>query len=159
MSSPGSTTFLRARDLNPRWFVVDADRQVLGRLATRVARVLTGKHRPTWTPFLDCGDHVIVVNAARGRLTGQKEKAKIYYRTGGRPGGLKQRTAAEVRRLHPERLVESAVRGMLPKGRLGRAQFRKLKVYAGGTHPHEAQCPVPLPGLTDNPNGAHGTNA
>lgn len=125
--------------------MVDAQDQPLGRLASRVARVLIGKHKPSWTPFLDCGDHVIVLNAARVRLTGRKEEQKVYYRTSGRPGGLKSRTAAQVRSTHPERLVESAVRGMLPKGSLGRSQFLKLKVYSGGAHPHEAQQPEPLP--------------
>ena len=125
--------------------MVDADDQPLGRLASRVARVLTGKHKPSWTPFLDCGDHVIVLNAARVRLTGRKEEQKVYYRTSGRPGGLKSRTAAQVRGNHPERLFESAVRGMLPKGSLGRSQFTKLKVYPDGKHPHEAQQPEPLP--------------
>ena len=125
--------------------MVDAEDQTLGRLASRVARVLTGKHKPSWTPFLDCGDHVIVLNASRVRLTGRKEEGKIYYRQSGRPGGLKSRTAAQVRSAHPERLVESAVRGMLPKGSLGRSQFTKLKVYAGAEHPHDAQQPEPLP--------------
>lgn len=145
MSRSASTTFLRAADLRRRWFVVDAEDEVLGRLATRVARVLIGKHKPSWTPFLDCGDHVVVINAGRVRLTGRKEEGKTYYRQSGRPGGLKSRTAAQVRKAHPERLVESAVRGMLPKNRLGRAQFGKLKVYAGAEHPHEAQTPEPLP--------------
>ncbi len=117
----------------------------MGRLASRIARVLTGKHKPAWTPFLDCGDHVIVVNAARVRLTGRKEEGKIYYRQSGRPGGLKSRTAAELRSAFPERIVENAVRGMLPKGSLGRSQFLKLKVYPGIEHPHAAQTPVPLP--------------
>ena len=125
--------------------MVDAEDQTLGRLASRVARVLAGKHKPAWTPFLDCGDQVIVVNAAKVRLTGRKEEGKIYYRQSGRPGGLKSRTAAQVRSAHPERLVESAVRGMLPKGSLGRSQFKKLKVYPGGEHPHAAQLPEPLP--------------
>ena len=125
--------------------MVDAEDQTLGRLASRVARVLTGKHKPSWTPFLDCGDHVIVLNASRVRLTGRKEEGKIYYRQSGRPGGLKSRTAAQVRSAHPERLVESAVRGMLPKGSLGRSQFTKLKVYAGAEHPHDTQQPEPLP--------------
>lgn len=145
MSRSAGTTFARASEIRRRWFVVDADDQPLGRLASRVARVLTGKHKPSWTPFLDCGDHVIVLNAARVRLTGRKEEQKVYYRTSGRPGGLKSRTAAQVRSNHPERLVESAVRGMLPKGSLGRSQFTKLKVYSGGEHPHEAQQPAPLP--------------
>lgn len=124
---------------------MDAQDQPLGRLASRVARVLIGKHKPSWTPFLDCGDHVIVLNAERVRLTGRKEDQKIYYRTSGRPGGLKSRTAGQVRSTHPERLFESAVRGMLPKGSLGRSQFLKLKVYPGGEHPHSAQQPEPLP--------------
>ena len=145
--SAGGTTFLRAGEISRRWFVVDADGEILGRLATRIARVLRGKHKANWTPFLDCGDHVIVLNACKVRLTGRKEKAKMYYRTSGRPGGLKSRSAAQVRRAFPERLVESAVRGMLPNGSLGRAQFRKLKVYAGGKHPHAAQQPEPLPAL------------
>lgn len=125
--------------------MVDAEGQVLGRLASRVARVLAGKHKPAWTPFLDCGDHVIVVNAARVRLSGRKEESKIYYRQSGRPGGLKSRTAGQVRSMHPERLVEGAVRGMLPKGSLGRSQLMKLKVYPGAEHPHAAQSPAPLP--------------
>ncbi len=140
-----SSTFLRAGDITRQWYVVDAGDQVLGRLASRIARVLTGKHKPTWTPFLDCGDHVVVLNAARVRLTGRKNEQKMYYRQSGRPGGLKSSTAARVRAAHPERLVESAVRGMLPKGPLGRSQFMKLKVYAGDRHPHAAQQPVPLP--------------
>lgn len=145
LSRSAGTTFARASEIRRRWFLVDADDQPLGRLASRVARVLTGKHKPSWTPFLDCGDHVIVLNASRVRLTGRKEEQKVYYRTSGRPGGLKSRTAAQVRSSHPERLVESAVRGMLPKGSLGRSQFLKLKVYSGGEHPHEAQQPEPLP--------------
>ena len=145
MSRSAGTTFLRASEIRRRWFVVDAADEVLGRLATQVARVLVGKHKPSWTPFLDCGDHVIVLNARRVRLTGRKEEQKVYHRQSGRPGGLKSRTAAEVRSAHPERLIESAVRGMLPKGKLGRAQFSKLKVYAGGDHPHRAQQPKPLP--------------
>lgn len=154
MSRTAATTFLRAAEIRRQWFVVDAGNQVLGRLAARVARVLTGKHKPSWTPFLDCGDHVIVVNAARVRLTGRKEEQKIYYRQSGRPGGLKSRTATEVRSSHPERLVESAVRGMLPKGKLGRAQFTKLKVYAGAEHPHAAQQPQPLSFDRPPPGGA-----
>lgn len=135
--------------MSRRWYVVDADGQVLGRLATRVARVLTGKHKAAWTPFLDCGDHVVVLNAARVRLSGRKDEQKIYYRQSGRPGGLKSATAAQIRARRPERLVESAVRGMLPKGSLGRSQFMKLKVYAGDRHPHAAQQPSPLPAVLE----------
>ena len=145
MSRSAGTSFLRAGEIRRRWFVVDAEGEVLGRLASRIARILRGKHRVDWTPFLDCGDHVIVVNARKVRLTGRKEQEKVYYRQSGRPGGLKSRTAAELRQMFPERLVESAVRGMLPKGSLGRSQYRKLKVYAGTTHPHAAQQPEPLP--------------
>ncbi len=145
-----STTFLRASEVTRRWYVVDAADQALGRLATRIARVLIGKHKPAWTPFLDCGDHVVVLNAARVRLSGRKDEQKMYYRQSGRPGGLKSATAAQVRAARPERLVESAVRGMLPKGSLGRRQFMKLKVYPGDRHPHQAQQPVPLPALLDS---------
>ena len=145
LSRSAGTTFARAGEIRRRWFVVDAGDQPLGRLASRIALVLRGKHKPSWTPFLDCGDHVIVLNAARVQLTGRKEEQKVYHRTSGRPGGLKSRTAAQIRSTHPERLFESAVRGMLPKGSLGRSQFLKLKVYSGGEHPHAAQQPEPLP--------------
>ena len=145
LSRSAGTTFARAGEIRRRWFVVDAGDQPLGRLASRIALVLRGKHKPSWTPFLDCGDHVIVLNAARVQLTGRKEEQKVYHRTSGRPGGLKSRTAAQIRSTHPERLFESAVRGMLPKGSLGRSQFLKLNVYSGGEHPHAAQQPEPLP--------------
>ncbi len=116
----------------------------MGRLASRIARILTGKEKPIYTPFLDTGDHVIVVNAEKVRLTGTKENAKRYFHHSGYPGGIKERRAKQVRATHPERLIEAAVRGMLPKTRLGRAQFRKLKVYRGPEHPHQAQQPQPL---------------
>jgi large subunit ribosomal protein L13 len=127
-----------------RWFVIDASGKVLGRVATTAARILTGKRKPIYTPFLDTGDHVVVVNAERVVLTGGKETAKAYHRHSGYVGGLKTRVVRQVRRARPERLVEEAVRGMLPKTRLGRAMFHKLKVYAGPTHPHQAQKPQPL---------------
>ena len=139
-----ATTFAKQQEIDRAWHVVDAKGQVLGRLATRVAEILTGKHKPTYVPFLDCGDHVIVVNAAKVMLTGKKDRDKLYIRHSGYPGGLKKETAEEVRAKRPERLIEEAVRGMLPKSRLGRAQFRKLKVYAGPDHPHEAQRPQPI---------------
>jgi large subunit ribosomal protein L13 len=138
------TTFARKSEINRAWHVVDAEGQVLGRLASRIARILTGKEKPIYTPFLDTGDHVIVVNAEKVRLTGAKENAKRYFRHSGYPGGIKERRAEQVRATHPERLIEAAVRGMLPKTRLGRAQFRKLKVYRGPDHPHQAQQPKPL---------------
>jgi len=134
----------KAGSLERRWYVVDARDQVLGKLAVSVANVLTGKTKPTYTPFLDTGDHVVVVNADQVVLTGTKEEGKLYRHHSGYLGGLTSRTARQVRTAHPERLVEEAVRGMLPKTRLGRAMFNKLKVYAGAKHPHQAQKPEPL---------------
>lgn len=134
----------KAGSLERRWYVVDATDQVLGKLAVTVANVLTGKRKPTYTPFLDTGDHVVVVNADQVVLTGAKEEGKLYRRHTGYLGGLKTSAAKDVREKHPERLVEEAVRGMLPKTKLGRAMFHKLKVYKGGKHPHQAQKPEPL---------------
>jgi large subunit ribosomal protein L13 len=141
----GSTTpGVSAKDVRHDWYVVDATNQVLGRLATRVARVLSGKHRAGFIPYLDTGDFVIVTNAARVRRTGRKLDEKFYRHHTGYPGGLRETPAREVQSRHPERLIEEAVRGMLPKSKLGRKQIRKLKVYSGSTHPHEAQKPKPL---------------
>ncbi len=131
----------KPREIQREWLVVDAQGQTLGRLATRVAAVLRGKHKPLFTPHLDCGDFVIVVNAEKIHVTGRKLDQKIYYRHSGYPGGLKQIDLRRQLERHPERVIESAVRGMLPKNRLGRKMFRKLKVYAGPTHPHQAQQP------------------
>lgn len=139
-----STTFPSQSERARAWHVVDAEGQVLGRLASRVARILTGKHKPSYVPFLDSGDHVIVVNAEKVVLTGNKEKDKVYYRFSGYPGGITASTAESVRAGFAERLIESAVRGMLPKSRLGRAQIKKLKVYRGPDHPHQAQKPSVL---------------
>jgi len=130
-------------EIDRAWHVVDADGVTLGRLGTQVARLLTGKHKPTWAPHIDTGDFVVVVNAEKVVLTGKKEEDKVYYRSTTRPGSLRSETAGERRKKHPERLVESAVWGMLPKNRLGRKQYTKLKVYAGPEHPHEAQQPKP----------------
>ena len=127
-----------------KWFVLDAKDQVLGKLATRAATLLTGKHKPIFTPFLDTGDHVIVINAAKVHLTGRKESDKLYRHHTLYLGGLKETVAGDVRKKHPTRLIEEAVRGMLPKTKLGRAMFHKLKVYAGEKHPHQAQRPQPL---------------
>ncbi|MEZ5174663.1 MAG: 50S ribosomal protein L13 [Acidimicrobiia bacterium] len=131
-------------DLARSWYVVDATGVPLGRLASEVAQILRGKHKPTYAPHLDGGDHVIIVNAAKVHASGNKETEKVYYRHSGYPGGLRAETFSQVRRDHPERLVESAVRGMLPKNRLGRQMFRKLKVYPGPEHPHAAQQPEPM---------------
>ncbi len=139
------TTKFAVRDVEKQaWFVVDARDQVLGRLATKVATVLRGKHKPSFTPNADIGDFVIVVNAEKVRLTGKKMTDKIYYHHSGYMGGLKSITPEKVMAKHPERLVEWAVRGMLPKTRLGDRLFTKLKVYAGPEHPHRAQQPKPL---------------
>ena len=125
-----------------KWFVVDAQGKRLGRLSTEVASVLRGKHKPTFTPHVDCGDYVIVINAKEIELTGNKWNDKKYYRHSQYPGGLKTTTAKELNNKFPERVVEFAVKGMLPKGKLGRAMYKKLFVYAGAEHPHAAQQPV-----------------
>lgn len=135
------TYFPSAGEVPRKWYVVDAEGQVLGRLAARVARILMGKHKPQYTPFLDTGDHVVVVNAAKIRLTGQKLTKKIYRHHTGYPGGLVQRSAGDVKALRPARMVEGAIAGMLPKTKLGKAMVRKLRVYAGAEHRHEAQKP------------------
>lgn len=127
-----------------RWYVVDASDKVLGRLATRLADLLRGKGKPVFTPQTDTGDFVVVVNAEKVRLTGNKWQAKVYYRHSGYPGGLKEETAEKLRRRRPEQIVRRAVRGMLPKNRLSDRLIQKLKVYAGPAHPHQAQKPEPL---------------
>jgi large subunit ribosomal protein L13 len=131
-------------EIEHQWFVVDATGIPLGRLSSLVARLLMGKHKPTWAPHIDTGDFVIVVNADKTVLTGRKEEQKVYYHHSGYPGGMKRETAAQRRQRRPVKLVEEAVRGMLPKGPLGRKQLKKLKVYAGAEHPHQAQQPVPF---------------
>jgi large subunit ribosomal protein L13 len=130
-----------AKSADSRWHVIDAQDQVLGRVATLAAKLLQGKHKPTYTPFIDTGDHVVVVNAANVKLTGRKEDQKIYRRHSGYEGGLREERATVVRKRQPIRLVEEAVRGMLPKTKMGDAMYRKLKVYAGPDHPHTAQQP------------------
>ncbi len=134
-----------AKDITRVWYVVDAEGQTLGRLATRVASVLRGKHKPTFTPHLDLGDHVIVVNADKIVVTGAKSEQKQYHSHSGYPGGLRSVPFAQQFEKDPTRIVESAVKGMLPKNKLGRAMGRKLKVYAGPDHPHAAQQPATLP--------------
>ncbi len=142
--NPNRTTLVRPADVTRRWYVVDARDQVLGRLASRVAAVLRGKHRADYTPHADTGDFVVVVNAAQVRLTGKKWDQKVYYRHSGYPGGLKQETARRLWERRPTELVRRAVWGMLPHTRLGRRMIRRLKVYPGPEHPHEAQRPQPL---------------
>ena len=131
-------------DIVRHWHLIDAEEAVLGRIATNAARILMGKHKPSYTPFLDTGDHVIVVNAAKVKLTGHKEEQKLYRRHSGYPGGLTETSARKVRETRPVRMVEEAVQGMLPKSKLGKQMYRKLQVYAGPKHPHEAQKPVVL---------------
>ena len=141
----------RPADINKKWFVVDASGQVLGRLATQIAYVLRGKHKPQFTPHMDTGDGVIVINAEKIRLTGAKETDKVYYRHTGYFGGLKTTRACDLRASKPEQLLEFAVKGMLPHNVLGRQCFRHLKVYKGAVHPHSAQNPTPLPERTAQP--------
>jgi large subunit ribosomal protein L13 len=128
-------------DIQREWFVVDAKDQTLGRLATQVATLLRGKHKPIYAPHMDVGDFVIVINADKIRVTGNKLDQKIYYRHSGYPGGLRSRTLRELQARFPDRVIRLAVRGMLPKNRLGRATIKKLKIYAGDKHPHQAQQP------------------
>ena len=138
------TARVSAADVRREWFVVDASGLVLGRLATRVARILSGKHRANYVPYLDMGDFVVVTNAEKIKLTGTKLDVKMYRRHTGYPGGLKSVGAREQQAKYPERIIEDAVRGMLPKSKMGRKQLKKLKVYRGEKHPHEAQQPRPL---------------
>ncbi|HXH82957.1 MAG TPA: 50S ribosomal protein L13 [Candidatus Tectomicrobia bacterium] len=147
------TPIPRESDIERRWWLVDADGQVLGRLATRVATILRGKSKPTFTPHLDVGDHVVVVNAEKVQVTGRKRTDKVYRWHSGYIGGLREVTFEKMVRTHPERVIEWAVQGMLPKNRLGRAMARKLKVYRGAEHPHAAQRPVPLPLATRGGEG------
>lgn len=130
--------------LEPKWYVIDAAGQRLGRLSTQIAMILRGKNKPTYTPFMDTGDFVIVVNAEKVAVTGKKRFQKVYRHHSGRPGGMKTETFAKLQNRLPERIIEHAVRGMLPKNTLGRQLFTKLKVYAGPDHPHQAQKPEPL---------------
>jgi len=139
------TFHLKSEEVQRSWYLVDADGQILGRLASRIASVLRGKHKPVFSPHLDTGDFVIVVNAEKVQVTGKKESQKTYFRHTGYPGGDRYTTLSEMRKKHPERILYHAVKGMLPRGSLGRDQLRKLKIYARSEHPHEAQCPVPLP--------------
>lgn len=139
------TTYLaKPQEVSRNWYVVDAAGKTLGRLASQVAKILQGKHKPEYTPYIDTGDHVIVINAAKVRLTGKKFDQKIYYRHTGYPRGLRAMTYRQFLATRPERVIEKAVKGMLPKGSLGRSMYRKLRVYAGAEHPHQAQNPEVL---------------
>ena len=139
-----ATVMAKEDEIERKWFLVDAQGKVLGRLASQVAHVLRGKHKPTFAPHLDMGDHVVVINAEKIHLTGRKLTDKIYRWHSGYIGGLREVSAERMLKSHPERVVEWAIQGMLPKGRLGRAMARKLKVYKGTDHPHAAQKPEPM---------------
>ena len=139
-----NTYMQKKEEVSRNWYVIDATDMTLGRLAAKVATILRGKHKPTYTPHIDCGDYVIVVNASKINLTGNKLDKKIYYNHSGYPGGLRERTARTMIENYPEEMIERAVKGMLPKGRLGRQMYKKLFVYAGSEHPHQAQQPVEL---------------
>jgi large subunit ribosomal protein L13 len=138
-------TFMeKSANVKRNWYVIDADGKTLGRIATKAAHILRGKNKPTFTPHIDCGDNVIIINASKVKLTGNKLETKMYYNHSGYPGGLRTRTAKEMVEKYPVEMVERAVKGMLPKGRLGRQMYKKLFVYAGNEHPHMAQQPVEL---------------
>src|SRR5262245_59088932 len=139
-----STEFPSKNGIARQWHVIDAENMVLGKLATKAAMVLMGKNKPTYTPFLDAGDHVDVINAAKVRLTGRKEQDKVYRHFTGYPGGLVETNIRRVRQTRPNRIIEEAIQGMLPKTKLGKQMYRKLKVYAGDRHPHAAQKPAAL---------------
>lgn len=140
------TDYLKQDEILPQreWFIVDANNQVLGRLASNIARILRGKHKPTFAPHQDVGDFVVVINAEKVKLTGKKVEQKTYHRHSGYPGGMKEISFQRMIQKHPERVIENAVRLMLPKNVLGRKMIKKLKVYAGGNHPHQAQNPKPI---------------
>jgi len=139
-----NTVFPSAKDIARVWFVLDAENAVLGRVASKAAWLLMGKHKPTYTPFLDTGDHVVVINAAKVRLTGRKEEQKMYRRHSGYPGGFVEVSARKLKAVRPQRMIEDAIFGMLPKTKMGKQMYRKLKVYAGEKHPHQAQKPQPV---------------
>ena len=134
----------KAEEIERKWFLIDAEDKVLGRLASQVSRILRGKHKPIFTRHVDTGDHIVIINAEKVRLTGKKVSQKVYYRHSQYPGGLKEIGVERMLKEHPERVIEFAVRGMMPHNRLGRQMLKKLRVYAGHEHPHEAQKPEPL---------------
>ncbi|MGV3522776.1 MAG: 50S ribosomal protein L13 [Candidatus Sericytochromatia bacterium] len=140
-----NTTYsAKKEDAQREWYVVDAEGQTLGKLAVKIADVLRGKHKPTFTPHVDAGDFVVVINAEKIQVSGKKREQKLYHRHSGYPGGFRTQTFRELQGKHPERIIEKAIKGMLPHNRLGRQLYRKLKVYAGNQHPHQAQQPKPL---------------
>ncbi|BDQ04150.1 MAG: 50S ribosomal protein L13 [Ignavibacterium sp.] len=144
MKQEKMTKFIKSEDADKKWYLVDAKDQVLGRLASQIAKIIRGKNKPTFTPNMDTGDFVVVINAEKVKLTGKRPEMKEYIRHSGYPGGQKIRSIREIKQTKPEFLVENAVKGMLPKNRLGRKLIKKLKVYTGESHPHSAQKPEPI---------------
>ena len=144
MDAKMNTFSAKPAEVDKKWVMIDAEGLVVGRLASMVAMRLRGKHKPSYTPHIDMGDHIIVINAAKVRLTGRKEEQKLYRRHSGYPGGLTETSARKVRETRPQRMVEEAISGMLPKSKLGKQMYRKLQVYAGPKHPHDAQKPMAL---------------
>ncbi|MCD6232322.1 50S ribosomal protein L13 [Candidatus Aerophobetes bacterium] len=134
----------KKEEIKRKWFLINAEGEILGRLAVKIAKILSGKEKPIYTPHLDVGDFVVVINAEKIKVTGNKKEKKVYYRHSGYPGGLKKKTYEEILKENPERIIKEAVKGMLPKNKLGRRMFKKLKVYKGSDYPHRAQKPVPL---------------
>ncbi len=137
------TYMANAQNVNKEWLIIDATDKTVGRLSAEVAAILRGKHKPTFTPHVDCGDNVIIINAEKVKFTGNKLEKKVYYRHSNHPGGLKEETAGKVMETHPERILERSIKGMLPKTKLGRQMYRNLYVYVGGEHNHAAQQPKP----------------
>lgn len=137
------TYMANAQNVNKEWLIIDAADKTVGRLSAEVAAILRGKHKPTFTPHVDCGDNVIIINAEKVKFTGNKLQDKVYYRHSNHPGGLKEETAAKVMESHPERILERSIKGMLPKTKLGRQMYRNLYIYVGSEHKHEAQQPKP----------------
>jgi large subunit ribosomal protein L13 len=148
-----TTPALKVGDIERKWYIIDAEGKVLGRIASDVAYILRGKHKPNFSPYLDNGDHVIVINAEKVAVTGGRVATKMYYRHSGYPGGLRATTMQRMLETHPERVVESAVRGMLPGNKLGAAMLSKLRVYAGPTHPHQGQTPLDITQVLDAGRG------
>jgi large subunit ribosomal protein L13 len=144
MMTSTKTYVPKLAEIEQRWFLVDAEGVTLGRLATQIATILRGKHKPMYTPHLDTGDYVVVINAEKVNVTGKKEEQKRYHRHSGYPGGYRSTSLSDMLSKHPERVIEAAVRGMIPHSNLGRDQFKKLRVFAGTAHPHAAQKPEPL---------------
>jgi large subunit ribosomal protein L13 len=153
-----STHVVKLNEIQHNWYTIDAEGKVLGRIASDIAYILRGKHKPNFTPFMDNGDYVIVLNAEKVAVTGNRLTSKKYYRHSGYPGGLRETSLQRMLETHPERVIEYAVRGMLPRNKLGEAMIKKLRIYAGPGHPHEGQVPLPITNVLDTGRATAGTN-